>query len=402
MTIVMIGQKGLPARAGGVERHVSLLAEGLASRGHRVVVYGRRWYVGQAEAPKNVEQCFTKGIHTKHLDAITHSLTALWEARYLHPEIVHLHGTGTALLTPIARLLHPRAKVVVTFHCIDWQHAKWGVIARMALRLGEWMACHLPHRTITVSQTLARYCLDTYGSQPVYIPHPFRLDFPRPSTDFLHGFHLQPERYLLLVARLIPHKQAHLLIEAYARGRARRPDLFRDLPLVIVGGGSWTEAYVERMQTLARTVPGVQLLGERSGEELAALQAHTLAHVFPTSSEGLAFAMLEAGAYARPAIVTDLAQNREATGGHAMHVRVRDVEDLCRGLIEVVTLSEESRMRMGWAMQQHVAERFSFADRLDEIERVYAELAYGHRHLVSVHPFPILQPVPFVIPSSRP
>src|SRR5690348_1378618 len=105
MVIAMIGQKGLPARSGGIERHVETLAAGLASRGHRVIVFGRAWYVaGGNGVPAGVEQVLTSGIRTKHLDAITHSFTALWSARKFHPDVVHIHGTGAAILSPVARL----------------------------------------------------------------------------------------------------------------------------------------------------------------------------------------------------------------------------------------------------------------------------------------------------------
>ena len=118
-TIAMIGQKGLPARSGGIERHVQHLATSLVERGHRVIVFGRAWYVAQSKAPNGVEQIITKGIKTKHLDAITHSFTAILAARKLRPDIVHIHGAGIAVLVPLVRLLVPKAKVVVTFHCID-------------------------------------------------------------------------------------------------------------------------------------------------------------------------------------------------------------------------------------------------------------------------------------------
>jgi glycosyltransferase involved in cell wall biosynthesis len=374
MTIVMIGQKGLPARSGGIERHVDALARGLARLGERVVVYGRRWYVGSDAAPNGVEQRFSPGFHTKHLDAITHSFTALLDARRVHPDVVHLHGTGIALLAPMARLLHPRAKVVVTFHCIDRTLAKWGRVARLAFRLGEWLACYCAHTTIAVSQELVKYCQQTYGRQTVYITHPFTIDIANPNPEFLHAHGLREQSYLAFVARLIPDKQAHRLVDAYAHASVLFPELFAHVPLVIIGGSSATDAYAKRLKQMAQRTPNVRLLGERSGEELRALQAYALAHVFPTSSEGLAISMLEAGAYARPSIVTDLPQIREATGGYAIEVRVQDTEDLCRGLIQMVSQPEKARERLGQAMRSHVVKTFSPDERIKDVQRLYREI----------------------------
>ena len=373
MTIVMIGQKGLPARSGGIERHVELLASGLALRGQRVVVFGRRWYVGDAQAPAGVEQIFTSGIKTKHLDAITHSFTALLAAMPLRPDVVHLHGTGIALLTPVARLLFPRAKVVVTFHCLDRRLAKWGWLAKAAFRVGEWLACHCAHQTLTVSQSLARYCLENYGCQVTYVPQLFEapqcLAAPAPRA-----FGLEPDKYLLFVGRLIPDKCAHVLVQAYKQASQIKPELFKNLPLVIVGGSAHSDRYVEDLTRQAGQVPGVVMLGEQSGNALRGLQAHALVHVFPTASEGLSLAILEAAVSAKPIIASDLPENREATGGLAWEVAANDPAALAEKLIEVAALPPTERARVGAAVQSHVQKTFVTSLAIDDILNSYQTL----------------------------
>lgn len=383
-TVVMIGQKGLPARSGGIERHVSFVATGLAERGYRVVVYGRRWYVGHGEVPKGIEQRFTGGIRTKHLDAITHSFMALLDARKLQPDIVHLHGTGIALLAPVARLLLPRAKLVVTFHCTDSEHAKWNTFAKAILRLGEWFACRIPDRTIVISQVLMRSCLQKYRCQSVFISHPYQLPATEPSVEALKPFDVKPNKFLLFVGRLVPNKQAHILLQAYALARKQKPDLWKDTPLLFVGGGVWTDRYVQWIHRVGANIPGVHFLGERSGEALHALQAYAMAHVFPTSSEGLAFAMLEAASYRRPVVMTNLPQNREAVGRSAIEVRPHDVEDLARGLHELLERSSRERTQMGKASYTHLLKAFNYIDRIDDVDRIYRELLFGETALVSL------------------
>lgn len=383
MTIAMIGQKGLPARSGGIERHVELLSTGLASRGHRVLVYGRSWYVGgHSFARSGITQILTSGIKTKHLDAITHSFTALLDARRQQPDVVHIHGTGIALLTPFARLLIPKAKIIVTFHCIDRTLSKWGVIAKFAFHMGEWFACKTAHATIAVSQDLARYCMETYGTQTSYVPHAF----PAPksgSVELLADHGLTAEEYLLFVGRLIPDKQAHVLVRAFSKARKERPDLFGRLSLVIVGGASWTDRYASWLCKLAAAEPSVHLLGERTGSELGALQAHALAHVFPTSSEGLSVAVMEAAAFARPIVASDIEPNREATGGNMLAVAPGDVDALADALIELAMLPKSKRQTMGHAAQAHVRKEYHPEERVDDIVRVYQGILSGDLALVT-------------------
>jgi len=370
----MIGQKGLPARSGGIERHVGFISEGLAARGYKVIVYGRSWYVQTGTKIKGVEQRITSGIHTKHLDAITHSFTALWDARRVSPDIIHIHGTGIALLAPVARFLFPRTKLVITFHCTDSEHAKWNRVAKVILRLGEWFACRAPDRTIVISQGLMRACLDKYRCQSVYISHPYQLPADIPSERSLAAFNVEPNQYLLFAGRLVPNKQAHILIQAYAAACKRQPAAWERIPLVMAGGGIWTNQYVKWLQQLAAKTAGVRLVGERTGESLRALQAHALAHVFPTLSEGLSFSMLEAASYRRPIVMTNLPANREAVGTATIEVQSGSVESLTQGLEDLLARTPAQRIEMGERAHQHLVNKFQYVDRIDDLDRMYREL----------------------------
>jgi glycosyltransferase involved in cell wall biosynthesis len=342
-------------------------------------VFGRAWYVAGGNAlPAGVEQVMTSGIRTKHLDAITHSFTALWAARRFRPDVVHLHGTGIALLSPVARLMHPRASVIVTFHSIDRVLAKWGWFARLSFRIGEWLACHVPHRTIAVSQTLAEYCQETYGVQTNYITHPMRMP-EAPPIDQIDGYlathSLRRDGYFLFLGRLIPDKMAHVLIQAYAMARLERPELFADKPLVLVGAAAWTDRYARWLCGLASKTPGVIVLGERSGKELQALQAGALSHVFPTASEGLSLAIVEACQFGRLVVATNIPANLEATGGSMISVRPSDVHSLMNGLIQAAELSEGDRDAFAEPARTYVTSVHHFDDRIDDLERLYRESA---------------------------
>ena len=163
MKIAMIGQKGMPAVWGGVERHVEELATRLVKNNHQVTVYSRSWYSQKRSKYQGVTLRFVPSIHTKNLDTITHTLFSTIDALRRDFDIIHYHGVGPALLSFIPRLLKPRAKVIVTFHCQDRLHGKWSFFAKIMLRLGEFAACKFPHETIAVSQTLQKYVKEKYN-----------------------------------------------------------------------------------------------------------------------------------------------------------------------------------------------------------------------------------------------
>ena len=67
MKIAMIGQKGIPSRAGGVEIHVEELAAGLVKAGDKVDVYCRRYYCkNRIKYHRGIHLIYVPTISTKH------------------------------------------------------------------------------------------------------------------------------------------------------------------------------------------------------------------------------------------------------------------------------------------------------------------------------------------------
>lgn len=389
MRIAMLGQKGIPSRSGGIERHVELLAHGLASRGAQVTVYGRASYGANAqtwshESGGTVTQILTSGVKTKHLDAITHGMTALWHALRHGTDVVHIHGTGTALLAPLVRIFAPSIKIVVTFHCLDWEHAKWGRFARFALRFGERIMSLFAHRVIVVSEELQSYALDVYGAQSTLIRHPFFAGHAETTLDTqaLSDVGVDPHSYLLFVSRLVAHKQPDVLIRAYDRARRVAPQRFRHLPLIIVGASAWTDEYVQSLQSLAAQTPGVTLVGEKHGATLRALQQYAYAHVFPTRSEGSSFAVLEAAAMNGAVIATDLRANREILGSSAFYCQPTETS-LAEALVAIAAVDASERSTRAAQVRAAIATSFAQDDGVDATLRVYRELVYRTSYLVT-------------------
>lgn len=74
MKISFIGQKGIPAAGGGVERYVEDVATRLASLGHDITVYSRPNYTSKSlNSYKGVNIKSLPSLPTKHLDAISHT-----------------------------------------------------------------------------------------------------------------------------------------------------------------------------------------------------------------------------------------------------------------------------------------------------------------------------------------
>lgn len=382
MKIAMIGQKGIPARSGGIERHVEELASELAARGHEVLVFCRSWYVWPIRDYKGVRCIKTPTIPTKHLDAIVHTFTSIIRAAYEKVDIFHFHGVGPALLSWLPKILRPSAKVIVTFHCIDRHHQKWGWFARFMLAYGERAAVSFPDATIAVSKTLETYCRMSYGTNAKYIPNGAHIPQTDADPALVKVFGLEPGKYLMMCSRLVKHKGAHLLIEAWQKMKTEYPELTKKMKLAIVGGSAFTDDYVASLRQITKDDPTIVMTGTQTGSTLHALFLNSYANVHPSESEGLPIAVLEAMSYGKCVLSSDIPENLELTEDLGLTFRRGNVEELKTQMVQMLRDSESVRA-MGKKAREHIAKHYDWKDIAETTEYLY-ELVQVEPYLMKV------------------
>jgi glycosyltransferase involved in cell wall biosynthesis len=345
MKIAFIGQKGIPALSGGVEKHVEQLAVRMAKEGHDVVAYVRSSYTPiESKRFKGIRLIHVPCIHTKHLEALSYSLIASLHAVFLAQyDVIHYHSIGPSIFAFIPRLLKPSSKVIATFHSRDYFHQKWNAFARFGLRVAEHVTCAVPEKTIVISETLQKYAEERYNKKFVFIPNGAEVRYEE-DTTILHEWSLKPERYILSVSRLIRHKGIHYLIKAF-RELEEKSKLPNNMKLVIVGSSSNTEDYVEYLKAMSIGSDNIIFVGEQSGQKLEALFSHAALFVQPSEDEGLSLALLEAMAYELPVVVSDIEANLEAIqGGAGISFENKNVYDLREKLAFYANRSEEAHI----------------------------------------------------------
>lgn len=301
--ICVIGLRGVPGVPGGIETHVEQLVPGLAERGADVHVYARQNYVA-GEVPyvwRGVTVHPTWAPSNTRLEAIVHTLLALFKARRLKPDIVHIHAVGPSLVAPLARLMG--MKVVFTHHGYDYDREKWNTLEKKVLRLGEWAGMRFAHGRIVVAKHIADAMQAKFNSNVHFIPNGVQIDIEAADDTVLDEFGLTKGRYVLLVARLVVEKRQMDLIEAF---------LHADMPdtkLVLVGGGDARSDYAEKLRARAKSHSNIVLTGSQSGARLGGLFANAGLFVLPSSHEGMPIALLEALAYGLPILASNIEAN---------------------------------------------------------------------------------------------
>jgi len=362
LRIAMLGSKGIPARHGGIERHVEELARRLVQRGHRVDVFTRAYHPVRTATCDGVRLLRRPSLQTKHFDAASHTaLCAIESAVRGGYDILHFHGIGPGLFLPWAG---KRASTVFTYHAQDWRQRKWGPAARWFLRQGERTAIRHAGAVIAVSHLLQRYVQDTYGRQAHYIPNGATFDIPDGDAA-LAQWGLRPEGYVLFVGRILADRGLGTLLDAFAAlDGAHR--------LAVVGDVHVSPAALRALQ--ARADPRVVFTGYQAGATLQSLYANAAVCVHPSEIEGLPIAVLEAMAHARPVVVSDIAENLEAIGDTGVAFPVGNPDALRHVLAELLTQPQRAAA-LGQKACARARASYNWEDIVRATEDVYRSLA---------------------------
>lgn len=320
MKIFVTGTRGIPDIPGGVEKHCQELYPLIAAMGHEVFLATRRPYVVKPQTEwHGVRLVHTFCPRSKSLEAIVHTFVAIFKARWLSPDIVHIHAVGPGLMVPLARLLGLR--VVFTNHGPDYDRQKWGGAARMMLRLGEYLGGSFANEVIVISKVIAEIVAQRCGRSSNLIYNGVPLPVISSSTSFLEHKGIRPDGYILAVARFVPEKGLHDLLVAFR-------EVEGDYQLVIAGDADHETEYSRKLREMAAVDKRVFLLGYVTGENLAQVFSNACLFVLPSYHEGLPIALLEAMSYGLPVLVSDIPANLQVKLPPERFFRCGDVAEL--------------------------------------------------------------------------
>ena len=318
MKIAFIGQKGIPTKSGGVDRHVESLALFLAVKGEEIIVYNRQGYLPEKISEwKGVKLVHLPFIDNKNLAAITHGFLATIDAIRNKVDVIHFHGIGPSLLAWMPRLFAPRIKIVATLHSFDYGNDKWSSFAKFMLKLGEKAMCRYAHEVIVLTDLMRDYLWQRHSRESNIIPNGALIK-KNYETNHLLPLGLEPGKYIVSVSRLIRLKGIQYLIEALKR----LPD--EDIKLAIVGDGE----YLNELEKLALEDPRIVFTGNQAGDSLDQIYTHAALFVQSSEMEGLSISLLEAMAHGIPCLVSEISANREASQDTALYFESKNVDKL--------------------------------------------------------------------------
>ncbi len=329
LEISMFGQKRL-SREGGIEIVVKELCTRMVEKGYVVTCYNRSGHhVSGAKYDakmeyKGIRQKYVPTIEQKGLAAVSSSgFAALYSALGKY-DVVHIHAEGPAFFAWLPKLFGKR--VVVTVHGIDWKREKWkSGFGSKFIHQGEKNAVKYADEIIVLSKGVQNYFRKTYGRETRFIPNGVNRPEIRQAKLVNEMFGLTKDSYILFLGRLVPEKGIRYLIEAFKSVKT-------DKKLVIAGGSSDTDSFMQELKDLAKDDDRIIFTGFVQGRMLDELYSNAYIYTLPSDLEGMPLSLLEAMSYGNCCLVSDIPECTEVVEDKALIFKKSSVQDLSQKL----------------------------------------------------------------------
>jgi glycosyltransferase involved in cell wall biosynthesis len=354
MKIAILGSRGFPSTYGGYETLVRHIAPHWAATGHEVTVYCRsRVTPARQWTAEHVRCRWTPGIESTSLSTLSYGASSHLDAS--------LRGYDAALVLNVANgfflpLLKARKiPAVVNTDGIEWQRGKWGKFARQVFLAGARLSAKYADLLVADSEAIAQIWSEMFNVQSRFIPYGAPV-VRGTSTKHIEALGLEPESYVLAVARLIPENNVDLLLDAIER-------LTMKPPVVVAGSGPAGCALERRLGDLDRRGV-VRWLGHVSDQELLReLWERCGVYVHGHSVGGTNPALLQALGAGAPTLALNTAFNREVIRNE-VQMFAHEARELA-ARISAVLGDAEARERLREHGRSVVAERYSWPDVID-------------------------------------
>ncbi|AYF75989.1 glycosyltransferase family 1 protein [Nocardia yunnanensis] len=288
-------------QGGGSERYLEQVGAQLAARGVKVTLR-TAGYPGAArrESVDGIEISRGGGrftVYPRALAAIALGRVGIGPLAGLRPDAVIDTQNGIPFF---ARLATAAPTVVLVHH---GHREQWPVAGRLVGRIGWWIESTLSPRVhrrnqyLTVSLPSAeeltalgvagtRIAVVRNGAEPI----PARVPAGDDGTRTAHPS-------IVVLSRLVPHKQIEDAMAVVAGLRHRIPDLRLD----VIGGGWWADNLRAHADELG-IADAVTFHGHVDEDEKHRLLARAWVHVLPSRKEGWGLAVIEAAQHGVPTV----------------------------------------------------------------------------------------------------
>jgi glycosyltransferase involved in cell wall biosynthesis len=364
-SILILGTRGVPAAHGGFETFAERLALFLVERGWHVGVYCQEEVSAlttrtRSEYWRGIEQIKVQVASTGPRATLEFDWHCVRDAAKRSAVCLVL-GYNGAIFLPYLRL-HGR-KVITNMDGIEWRRPKWSLPVRAWFWLNEWIAAWTSHRLVADHPVIADHLATRRTRSATATIAYGGVQVTSAPQAPVRALGLEPDRYLVSIARIEPDNSILQLVEAFSRKA-------RNAKLVVLGTLRDDIDYHRKVRAAAG--PDVVFPGAIYDASIVqALRFHARAYVHGHTVGGTNPSLVEALWAGNAVIAHDNRYNRWTAGDAA--VFFRDADD-CANRMDEILADDALVDRCRSAARIRAETMFDWHDILTAYEREFLAL----------------------------
>lgn len=227
LSIGIIGTRGIPNQYGGYEAAVQELAPRLVKKGHNVTVYCSSLQRFREKEWNGVKLIYSSDPENRlgSFGQFIYDLRSNIKSRKLkHDVIFHMGYTSDSIWY---WLWDKNAIHITNMDGMEWMRSKYSDRVRKFLKIAERLAAQKSNLLIADSIGIKDYLIENYQTPVHYIA--YGVSIPESfDVNLLKGYNVEPKKYDLIIARMVPENNIEVAIDAKIRSA-------NDHPLLIFG-----------------------------------------------------------------------------------------------------------------------------------------------------------------------
>lgn len=375
--IAIIGARGI-GNYGGFESVVSELGPGLVKRGHTVYCSCEK-SENEEETP---EYFGVKKIYFPIKPPSNYTFRKAFEIFYdiyfiikcsFFCDIIYTLGCGASIFLLIPRLFGKLS--IVNVDGLEWRRSKFSLIERFLLKVMFSISCVSSKIIIIDNKNLIRHINKKCHKKVVFIP--YGVNIPRfvpwdknkliISTILKNNFDILPNKFWLVVARLEPENNIHIIIDGFLKSKT-------SMHLLIIGDFT-SDSYKKKIYDLTSNSNNkILLLGPIYNIDILNMfRQNCFAYIHGHSVGGTNPSLLEAMAMKNIIVTHDNEFNKEV--GERSILYFKDSNDLSDQIKEIET-NFETYLKLKEDAPKRVEDNYSWKKIVDEYDYLFEKL--GH------------------------
>ena len=234
LKISIIGVKGYPYVYGGFETLIKELVERLVHKNVDITVYCHRiLFKERPPVYNNVKLVYVPSIELKSFTQFVHSFLSTLHACFCKNDVIFYVNAANGPFGLITRLFEK--KTIINVDGMEWLRPKWKGIGGKYFYFAAKQATKNFDLLITDAFEMQKTYLELFNKKTSMIAYGADT-VEGASVDLIEQWGLEKQDYYLIVGRLIPDNNSHLIIEAYLSINSTKK-------LVIVGDDIFHDTY---------------------------------------------------------------------------------------------------------------------------------------------------------------